>query len=105
MQRAPSLAPVPAKVEHGWRLRGFSSGLWVDPPGRVWADYVHDTDELVMVIEGQVEFEIDGQVHHPTPGQELLIPARARHTVRNLGRGTSRWLFGYGGQPVPGQRP
>lgn len=84
-----------AAVERSWRERGFSCGLWVDPPGQVWADYVHDTDELVMVVDGDVEFEIDGRVHRPAAGEELFIPARARHTVRNLGRGQSRWLYGY----------
>lgn len=82
-------------VARSWRERGFSCGLWVDPPGQVWADYVHDVDELVMVVEGDVEFEIDGKTHRPPPGEELCIPARARHTVRNLGRGESRWLYGY----------
>jgi hypothetical protein len=37
-----------AAIERSWRERGFSCGLWVDPPGQVWADYVHDTDELVI---------------------------------------------------------
>jgi quercetin dioxygenase-like cupin family protein len=83
------------EIERRWRERGFSCGLWVDSPGQVWKDYVHAVDELVMVVEGDVEFEIDGQVHRPPPGQELFIPARARHTVRNLGRGESRWLYGY----------
>ncbi len=78
-----------------WCERGFSCGLWVDPPEHVWADYVHDVDELVMVVEVELEFEIDGKRHHPEPGAELLIPARATHTVRNLGRGKSRWLYGY----------
>ncbi len=78
-----------------WRERGFSCGLWVDPPGQIWADYVHDVDELVMVVEGEVEFEIAGKRHHPEPGEELLIPARVTHTVRNLGRGESCWLYGY----------
>jgi mannose-6-phosphate isomerase-like protein (cupin superfamily) len=82
-------------AERDWRERGFSCGLWVDPPGQVWADYVHGVDELVMVVEGEVEFEIEGQIHRPSPGRELLIPARARHTVRNLGRSESRWLYGY----------
>jgi mannose-6-phosphate isomerase-like protein (cupin superfamily) len=76
-----------------WRERGFSCGLWVDPPGQVWADYAHDVDEFVMVLEG--EGEGDGKRHYPEPGTELLIPARARHTVRNLGRSESRWLYGY----------
>jgi quercetin dioxygenase-like cupin family protein len=82
-------------VAADWRKRGFSCGLWVDPAGQVWADFVHATDELVMVVEGQVEFEIESKVYHPRPGEELLIPAGANHTVRNLGNTTSRWLYGY----------
>ena len=82
-------------VEREWRARGFSCGLWIDPPGQVWADFVHAVDELVMVVEGDVEFEVDGNVCRPSAGEELFIPARARHTVRNVGRGESRWLYGY----------
>lgn len=82
-------------VAERWRARGFTCGLWVDPPGQVWADYVHDVDELVMVVDGEVEFEVDGCPHRPQPGEELLIPAGTRHTVRNVGRTTSRWLYGY----------
>ena len=82
-------------VGAAWRERGFSCGLWVDPPGQVWADFVHGTDEIVMVVEGSVEFEIDGEIHRPRPGEEVLIPAGARHTVRNRGQTKSRWLYGY----------
>ncbi len=82
-------------VARRWSARGFSCGLWVDPPGQVWEDYVHQADELVLLVEGQVEFEVDGEVHRPRTGEELLIPAGARHTVRNVGAGTSRWLYGY----------
>lgn len=82
-------------VASRWRERGFSCGLWADPPGQVWADYVHNVDELVMGIQGEVEFEIDGVTHRPVPGEELLIPARANHTVRNVGHSESRWLYGY----------
>jgi quercetin dioxygenase-like cupin family protein len=86
---------TPEGVAERWRARGFSCALWVDRPGQVWADFVHDADELVMVVSGEVEFEIDGEVHRPDPGEELLIPARARHTVRNVGATESRWLYGY----------
>lgn len=82
-------------VAREWGGRGFSCDLWVDAPGQVWADFVHATDELVMVVEGEVEFEVDGVVHRPSPGEELLIPAGARHTVRNVGAITARWLYGY----------
>lgn len=48
-----------------------------------------------MVVEGEVEFEIDGSRHCPGPGEEVFIPAGARHTVRNIGKVESRWLYGY----------
>jgi len=43
-----------------------------------------------------MEFEIEGEVHHPQPGEELLIPAGAVHSARNVGNTTARWLYGYG---------
>jgi mannose-6-phosphate isomerase-like protein (cupin superfamily) len=84
-----------ARVETDWRSRGFSCQVWTDPPGQVWADFVHDVDEVVMTIEGNVEFEFGGKTIRPRPGEELMIPAGASHTVRNVGDSTSRWLFGY----------
>ena len=33
--------------------RSLSCDLWVDPPGQVWEDYVHVTDESVMPVEGR----------------------------------------------------
>ena len=77
-------------VAKDWWLRGFSCDLWVDPPGQVWSDYVHDVDELVMVLEGEVEFQMKGRQWRPEPGKEVLIPARTTHTVCNVGKVTSR---------------
>jgi quercetin dioxygenase-like cupin family protein len=82
-------------VAADWAARGFSCDLWVDPVGQCWNDFTHAADELVSVIEGDVEFEIEGEVFHPKPGEELLIPAGALHSVRNRGTTTSRWLYGY----------
>jgi quercetin dioxygenase-like cupin family protein len=86
------------KIAADWHLRGFSCDLWIDPPGQRWEDFTHSTDELVVVLEGEMEFEIEGRVHHPTIGDELLIPAKACHSARNIGKTTSRWLFGYKGK-------
>jgi quercetin dioxygenase-like cupin family protein len=83
------------QIAADWAVRGFSCELWIDSPGQCWEDFTHATDELVIVLEGQMEFEIEGQRHHPQPGQELLIPARALHSARNIGETTARWLFGY----------
>lgn len=84
-----------AQIERDWRRRGFSCGLWVDPPGQVWEDYVHSTDELLLVLEGELELEMQGRAFQPATGEEVLIPARVTHSVRNVGGTTARWLYGY----------
>jgi quercetin dioxygenase-like cupin family protein len=84
-------------VRSDWQSRGFSCDVWTDPPGQIWEDYQHAVDEVVMVLEGEVEFNIAGKVMRPAPGEEVLIPAGALHTVRNLGTTMSRWLYGYNG--------
>ena len=82
-------------IERDWKQRGFSFGVWVDPPGQVWENYVHDADELFLVLDGLVELEMEGEVLRPDPGEEILIPSHTRHTVRNAGHVSSRWLYGY----------
>jgi quercetin dioxygenase-like cupin family protein len=83
------------QVTADWARRGFGCDLWTDPPGRRWEDFTHATDELVVVLEGEMEFEISGRVCHPKIGEELLIPAGAVHSARNIGANTARWLYGY----------
>ena len=86
-----------AEIEQDWHSRGFSCGLWIDPPGQVWEDYMHSTDELLMVLEGELELEMQERTFRPKWGEEVLIPARVTHTVRNVGGTTARWLYGYKG--------
>jgi len=85
------LSAVPA----AWRADGFSCDIWTDPPGQVWADFVHTTDERVMLIEGEIELSFSGVAQRPAIGELVLIPARTPHTVRNVGRGRNRWYYGY----------
>ncbi|HKT34404.1 MAG TPA: cupin domain-containing protein [Nitrospira sp.] len=82
-------------VRADWRSRGFGCDVWTDPPGQTWEDYRHSVDEVVMIVEGDVEFEINGQIFRPLVGEELFIPAGVLHSVRNLGTTASRWLYGY----------
>lgn len=90
--------PVPvdrAAVAADWAARGYSCGLFVDPPGRTWEGFAHATNELVTVAEGRLEIEIEGACMTAEPGDEVFIPKGAVHSVRNLHDGTTRWLFGY----------
>ena len=90
--------PVPVDrdaVRRDWRERGFSCDLFADPPGRAWLDFVHRTNELVTVIEGRLEMTVAGETFLVEPGDEIHIPRAARHSVHNLYKGETRWLFGY----------
>ena len=46
------------QIRKDWDSRGYSFGVFKDPPGQVWADFVHRTDELVVLAEGEIEIEI-----------------------------------------------
>jgi quercetin dioxygenase-like cupin family protein len=83
------------KIAADWASRGFGCDLWIDAPGQRWEDFRHATDEGVVVLEGETEFEVAGLVHHPQNGPELLIPAGMIHSARNVGETTARWLYGY----------
>jgi quercetin dioxygenase-like cupin family protein len=93
------------QIAADWANRGFSCELWIDPPGQRWENFVHGTDELVVVLEGEMEFEVEGVVRRPQQGEELLIPAGANHSARNIGGATARWLFGYRRGSPPRRRP
>jgi quercetin dioxygenase-like cupin family protein len=83
------------QIAADWAARGFGCNLWVDPPGQRWEDFTDATGELVLLMEGVMEFEAEGRVVRPAIGEELLIPAGARHSARNVGGTTARWLYGY----------
>tara|TARA_R110002094_G_scaffold81804_3_gene86933 strand:+ start:1679 stop:1966 length:288 start_codon:yes stop_codon:yes gene_type:complete len=82
-------------VQADWASRGFTCELWIDPPDQVWHDFVHDVDELVFLLEGTCQIELDNRTIRMQAGDELTIPAGTRHTVRNCGDGAARWLHGY----------
>ena len=82
-------------IRKDWHVRGYSCDLWIDPPGQAWADFVHATDELLMLVDGEIEVSFNGETHRPGIGEEIFIPAGVSHTVINVGNTTNRWLYGY----------
>ena len=83
------------QLKQDWNSRGYSFGIFKDRPGQVRADLVHKTDELVVLAEGEIEIEIEGKSQRPKIGEEVLIPANATHTVRNVGSVGNVWYYGY----------
>ncbi len=89
-------APVDQEtVAQDWHARGYSCQIFIDPPGQQWNDFVHRTNEVVTVIAGRLQLNVNGDTVTAEPGDEVFIPRGAVHSVRNIHRGTTRWLFGY----------
>ncbi|MFZ0382779.1 MAG: cupin domain-containing protein [Solirubrobacteraceae bacterium] len=56
----------------------------------------HPGEEVIYVLEGSLEYEIDGQP--PTrvsAGEGLIVPAETVHAVRNVGLGNASELATY----------
>ena len=85
----------PEQIRENWESRGYNFGVFKDPPGQVWVDFVHSTDELVVLAEGEIEIEIEGKSQQPQIGDEVFIPANTIHTVRNIGNTNNVWYYGY----------
>ena len=83
------------QVAHDWNGRGYSCDLFTDPPGREWNDFVHATNELVVVVEGKLKLTIGEEEIIAEPGDEVFIPKSIRHSVKNISSSTTRWLYGY----------
>ena len=62
------------------------------PPVR----HKHPGEEIIYVLEGTLEYSIDG--HEPgsfNSGEVLLVPAETVHSVRNVGGGNAAELATY----------
>ena len=56
------------------------------PPGAVAARHNHPGEEIVYVLEGTLEYTLDGKPPvRLKAGQVLFIPAGAIHAARNVG--------------------
>ncbi|MGB0911596.1 MAG: cupin domain-containing protein [Nitrospirales bacterium] len=89
-----SMVPERSDVAKDWHARGFTCGLWIDHAARTWNGMLNETEELFMVLSGKLELEVEGNRIQPEVGEEVLIPAQAHHTIKNIGGRTARWLYG-----------
>ena len=67
---------IPDLIKQYWHSRGFSFSVFRVPPSQVWADFVHRTDELVVLAEGENEVEIEGKAERFRIGEMVFIPAK-----------------------------
>ena len=91
--KAKFATPVsPEGVVEDWKARGYSD--WASS----WKEEGWSSDRsyhkfcLRTVVAGRMEYIIEGQSFILEPGDELLYPANATQTARNLFDGVSKML-------------
>ena len=101
-----------APVERGngavtWPLVGgadgtgsFTAGVSRFPPGLEVPLHAHNVEEMVTVLEGAGECEIDGVVRPVGPFDTTFIPGGVTHCFRNTGAAPMAILWVYAGANV-----
>ena len=65
-------------------------------PGVTAARHWHHGEEIIYVLEGTLEYTLDGQPPVTlSPGEVLFVPARVVHSARNVGDGPGAELATY----------
>jgi quercetin dioxygenase-like cupin family protein len=53
-------------------------------PHTVAPTHVHEEEQIVVVLEGELEFQIDGEIRTMRPGDVAVIPPWVRHGAHTL---------------------
>jgi quercetin dioxygenase-like cupin family protein len=65
-------------------------------PGYVAPRHTHPGEEIIYVLEGTLEYRIEGQPPATVkPGDVLFVPAGAIHSAKNVGSGNGAELATY----------
>jgi len=64
-------------------------------PGYVSPRHTHPGEEIIYVLEGILEYDIDGRRTTVKAGEVVFVPAETIHAVRNIGAGNGAELATY----------
>jgi mannose-6-phosphate isomerase-like protein (cupin superfamily) len=65
--------------------RSQTAVMTIAPGADAGPEEQHDGDQIIYVVEGEAVVHIGDRELHAHPGALVMIPARARHHVRNPG--------------------
>ena len=66
-------------------------------PGDTLGRHTDSAEEILVILEGSVEAEIDGEKGALSEGEIVLVPKMAPHNLTNTGNGKARVLGVFGG--------
>ncbi len=64
----------------------------VEPGGRLSLQYHDGRDEFWVVLDAGLEITVGERVWQAAPNEEIYIPRRAAHRVRNVGTAPARFM-------------
>ena len=64
-------------------------------PGDGFPKHTHPGEEVIYVIEGTLEYDIDGKISQVKAGDVLFVPAGAIHSAKNVGKENGAELATY----------
>lgn len=64
-------------------------------PGYFSPRHTHPGEEIIYVLEGTLEYEIDGKLTRVKPGDVLFVPAGTIHSAKNVGSSDGAELATY----------
>jgi quercetin dioxygenase-like cupin family protein len=68
---------------------GSSSVIYFEiEPGDRLLRHTHSAEEILLILEGQAEIEVDGERADGGPGSVVLVPSNAPHSGVNTGSET-----------------
>jgi transcriptional regulator with XRE-family HTH domain len=86
-------------VQHQLLSRGlslpFEFNILELPPGASTGEYrySHAGEECGLILKGEVELEVDGQVHRLKPGDSVTMKSSAPHKLSNPGKSIARAVW------------
>lgn len=64
-------------------------------PGASFPRHTHPGEEIIYVLEGSLEYEVDGKPVRVKAGDVLFVPYGVVHSARNIGTGPAAELATY----------
>lgn len=76
----------------GWRGRYFHSSNmtfahYEFDAGASIHEHSHPNEEVYELLEGELEIIVDGLAHKARPGNAVIVPSGARHSVKAITKG------------------
>jgi putative monooxygenase len=76
-------------------IQAINTGVTRFEPGAEVKLHYHNCDEVIVIIEGEAECRLAGEIYRLRPLDTAVVPAGQHHAFRNPGAATMAFIFVY----------